>query len=213
MKRFLFFEMPKTGSTFHASVLKEKLGNQIEIIGHRQLYSHYKRQIPGVNKDNLWKFCFVRNPLKRFISAYRWLMVPRNISEIDLRERKAIKKYRHFNDFCRNLEEFTQNPDNSPIHFYPQYLWITDDKKNLFFDYIGKFETMDDSWKNITRQLNIEYTPIFRGNKKGFRGIYRHYRKKIYDFMYQKKLSEENIHDICDFYKKDYELFNYSQQQ
>lgn len=122
MAKYLFFQMPKTGSTFLHSLLRKKLGKEIKIERHHSLYEAQKILIKAINEANLWKFCFVRNPYSRFVSAYRYIVAPRkNKYPNDIQEKEAILKYGNLQQFCQNLEEFTSNPHNSPIHFYPQY--------------------------------------------------------------------------------------------
>lgn len=144
MAKYLFFQMPKTGSTFLHSLLRKKLGKEIKIERHHSLYEAQKILIKAINEANLWKFCFVRNSYTRFISAYRYIVGPQKIKgKNGLKEKKTILKYGNMRIFAQNLAEFTSNSHNFPIHFYPQHKWITDLEGNLTMNYIGKYETMN----------------------------------------------------------------------
>lgn len=206
MAKYLFFQMPKTGSTFLHSLLREKLGKKIKIEGHHRLYEENKILIKGINDADLWKFCFVRNPYTRFISAYRYLVAPQKFShKNDIKEKKAILKYQNLSEFCHNLEEFTSNPDNFPIHFYPQHKWITDWDGNLTMDYTGKFETMNESWRLICAHLSIDYQPIYQ---KQSQTIIHLLKNRLFDFFQR---YDQVFPLIYDFYRKDFELFGYDQ--
>lgn len=204
MAKYLFFQMPKTGSTFLHSLLKKKLGKDIKIEGHDSLYQNQQILIRGINNPQLWKFCFVRNPYTRFISAYRHIVAPQKfMPKNDLQAKKAILQYRNLPEFCQNLTEFTANPQNFPIHFYPQYQWITKPNGNLTMDYIGKFETMNQSWQLICSHLSIDYNPIYQQKSPN---IIHLLKNSFFDFFHR---YEQVFPLIYNFYQKDFELFGY----
>ena len=208
MKKYLFFAMPKTGSSFLCSLLTQKLGDEIVIQNHAALERDGRIYVRGLDSAHLWRFCFVRNPYSRFVSAYRWLISPRGkmLNKYDVKARNAILQYGSLRDFCLNLEEFTSNPDNSPIHFYPQYKWITNDNGKLTMDYVGKYETMDESWKFITSKLLIDYQPINNKHRYSLKYKLKHMKNKLFDLFHPYR----DVPLVHDFYKKDFELFGYS---
>lgn len=209
--------MPRTGSRFIGSLLRDSLSGRIEIIEHIQPPSGGFK-VPGLGKEHIWRFCFVRDPYSRFISSYRWIMRPRPRNKYDRRARSAILKYRDIRQFCLNLDNFISTPDNCPIHFYPQSWWITDSDGRLTMDYIGRFESLDESWLDITTKLGISYQPISELNKQDFSwrkkasrrvfNLYHWWRSLLNKGLYNKEVREI----VIDFYQRDYDLFGYSSE-
>ena len=207
--------MPKTGSTFLGGYLKDKYGDLIDTQRHNYLlYKDGQKFVPTLEEFYEFKFCFVRDPLSRFISAYQWLLErkEKQLNRYDLQARKALLRYENFHDFCLNLENFTSDPDNCPIHFYPQSSWITDEHDNLTMDYIGKFESMNDDWKVICKHISIEYEPIWNKNKASWnwKSKLKSIKKSLNKSVLQSfSLTEETSDLIRKFYEKDYEIFGY----
>ncbi len=212
MRKYLFFKMPKTGSTFLGRYLKDKHKDLIAIRRHNYLYKDGKKYLPGLGESYEFKFCFVREPVSRFISSYQWIVERQEtqLNSYDLTARKAILRYQNFEDFCLNLEKFTSDANNCPIHFYPQYSWITDKQGNLTMDYVGKFESMNDDWKIICNNINIEYEPIYNQNKDSWKSKLSSIRKLLNKSVFTSfTLNQETSDLIKKFYEKDYEIFGY----
>ncbi len=207
--KYVFFRMPRTGSTFITKIFQTDIKDHVKIINHESLYENGKKDVKGLQEDRLWRFCFVRNPYTRFVSAYRWLRVPRKYNRVDAIQKEAVAQYKNLKEFCRNLDEFVADPLNFPIHFYPQHEWITDTDGNLTMDYIGRFEEMNDSWKIITQKLGVPYNPVHNVHQKSIRGKASLLRKKITGDFNQ-EMDDEVYELLHSFYKKDFELFNYS---
>lgn len=200
--------MPKTGSTFLTSYLVDKYSDLIAVQDHKYLYKDSKKRMLALENNYEFKFCFVRDPLSRFISAYSYILTKKaKIKTYDSIEREALLSYENLHNFCLNLEEFTSNPNNSPVHFYPQYSWITDEHDNLTMDYVGKFESMDDDWKIICHKINIEYEPIFNRHQESWKSkLKKSFKKYVFNRF---SFTQEDRDLVRNFYKKDYEIFGY----
>lgn len=206
--KHLFFRMPRTGSTFITKLFQTDYQDKVEIVNHDYLYENGKKDTKGLREDHMWRFCFIRNPYTRFVSAYRWLKVPRKYNRVDTIQKEAVARFKNIKEFCRNLEEFVARPENYPIHFYPQSEWITDAAGNLTMDHLGKFEEMNESWKIITDKLGIPYSPVHNVHQKSLRGKASFLRKKIAG-DYSQEMDEEVYELLYTYYRRDFELFNY----
>jgi hypothetical protein len=216
MTDWLFFMMPRTGSRFISSILRNSLGEKIEIVDHIELYVNGEIEPRGLGKEHLWKFCFVREPYSRFLSAYRWIMRPRPRNKYDQKTRSGILRYRDVRRFCADLADFTSDPNNSPVHFCPQHKWIVAEKRNLTMDYLGKYENLDKSWMHITSVLGIDYQSILDENRTDF-SLRKRLSRKMFDAYQQCRalsghglFGDEVREIVIDFYREDYSLFGYS---
>jgi hypothetical protein len=211
--------MPRTASRFMRKFLLKELGDNITMIDH-EYHWHENGQIKTnhFEQDDCWRFCFVRNPYPRFFSAYKHIVGQsyQGLNPPDRKEREAILKFNGLKDFCLNLGDFTSDFSHNPVHFIPQKKWISNSEGRLLMDYIAKYEFMNDSWREISDKLSISYTPIFNRDRKfGLKKRFTDSYKTMFDFLFPEYhpsfLNNEILPLIQDFYKEDFEQFEYSQ--
>ncbi len=210
-KKAIFLHINKTGGSYIAGTLEKYYGFQtfylkrpdheqfcfIKKKNQKQKYYenrvhgvlNYYRSSPVLNKkmnmtpdkwDSYFKFCFVRNPYDRIISGWN-----------HLGKKIPFKKYVHFDKFVDDMEF---------IHtFMPQYRHVVDFKNNLFVNFVGRFENLENDFIYILYHLGYPYPihdPVVRVN------VHKH--KKYIEYYDQKTLDKVN-----ELMKEDFERFDY----
>lgn len=196
-KNLLFVHIPKTGGTVIEKEIKQK-STQTLYSGKRnkllpvpfngcslqhQFYTTlYKfRDKLDINFDNIKVFSVVRNPYDRVISDLFWF--------------KLIKRDYDSDKVYNVIKNSYLNRNNLDNHNKPQYKFVTDEMGNLI-PHIKIFKTEelnqinDDINKFIGFKINIK-----RGNTNK---------------DYSRYLNNDSISLINEFYKKDFELFDYN---
>jgi len=186
----LFIHIPKTAGT---SILK--------IISDDQFYrDHCKYKIlldsDAKKFDSYYKFCFIRNPFDRMVSIYNYLQSNGNGLD-DVYWGELLKNnYPNFEDFVlhflneRNIHEHTI--------FIPQYLFIYNHKHECMVDFVGRYESINDDYKIIAKNLQLKETLPHLNKSKTNSPNY----KKYYT-------NPKIIEKIIDLYRKDFELLGY----
>jgi hypothetical protein len=124
---YIFIHIPKNGGRFIRNKTRNDKNN--EIIKH---YWHFDNNfdlahIPYMKKEKYidpnieyFYFTYTRNPYDRIISAFFY--------------KNPTKNIQNFKDFCKNqllTLDFNLHFDKNYIHYYPQYLFICDEKNNI----------------------------------------------------------------------------------
>lgn len=155
--------------------------------------------------DAYFKFAIVRNPIDRLYSTYKY---------------KRFIDYLSFDDFIKlKLENFIKS-ETEGFFFKPQYEYLYGNNQ-LLVDFVGKLENLDKDFEYIQKELNFNLT-LKHYNKsnemKGVSKIIRRYGKLVKDrevwgkAKYKengKMLSEGAIAVIENYYKIDFETFDY----
>ena len=198
--RYVFVPVPKTGTHAVRQALREHMGPddieqvglfvnrkfpwpQLAALGHGHLAL---RQVapflgPDAMRDYL-KFAFVRNPFDRFVSYCSFMT-------------------RAHGDFDRDLRGtmhrilFELRPLDH-VHFQPQYALLVDERGELATDFIGRVETMQQSYDELCARLGIPGRALDKVNGSR-RGDYRQY--------YDSNL----IDGVAQLYARDLQLFGY----
>jgi hypothetical protein len=207
---FIFIHIPKTagssiGDPSHKKIYK---GALIQYLGegdeahqghiraselHKQLHESW---------DDFFKFCFVRNPWDRFVSAYVYYAQASSsfLSRLRFTQEffrshsqlgRQIARCQNFKEFCLNLYEFDLD-----IHFEPQLNYIANNKGELLVDFIGRYETLEQDFSDICERIGLPHCrlPHFRRTKR-----------QSYKYYYDQQTKEI----IRNFYKDDIELLKY----
>ena len=106
--------------------------------------------------DSYYKFCFVREPLSRFLSAYNYL-IEGGKDPYDAAMGQDIAKYGGINEFV----EFGLKRDrwDRLRHFRPQHLFLCDRDLNPKVDFVGRFERFDEDCQVVARKLGVAFAP------------------------------------------------------
>lgn len=188
-KKFIFCHIPRTAGRCTTSHLKPYTDKHW---GTHRPFLNLKRCNPSIlNYDfkQYFKFCFVRNPWPRVVSAYKYF--------------SARNYYCDFETFVKNFIEITERGMKKHTHvgrWHVDSYWrfLVDENDNILADHIGKFETLHTDMKYISTKINTDVTlPVNLSKPKGYQEYWTYYNKPIQDI-------------VSKVYEKEIEYFNYS---
>ena len=176
--RYIFVPIPKTGTHAVRQALREHMGPgdieqvglfeqkkfpwpELAALGHGHLGLRQVAPFLGTEamRDYL-KFAFVRNPFDRFVSYCSFMT--REHGDFDRDPQGTMRRVL-----------FELRPLNH-VHFQPQYTLLVDERGELATDFIGRVETMQQSYDELCARLGIPGRALERVNDSR-RGDYRQY--------------------------------------
>lgn len=180
----IFIHVPKTAG----SSLKEQIYGR-ELGGHRSLaeYMAYDRH----RTSRCFKFCFVRNPWDRFLSAYSYLKQGKDCT---YRDRQFAATYlaqtADINDFARALtDDIYRRQVMLYDHFRPQSHWICmPGRQDHGMDFIGRFEQLEDDMQSLRDRLDLPDTTLPKARKSRhdhYRAVYSDEARDMVMHLYQ----------------------------
>ena len=198
--RFVFFAVPRTGTHAVRTALRAFLGDedwqqqslteQIRLpvpalarIGHGHLTL---RQVRANLRETLWrdyfKFAFVRNPYDRFVSACA--MLNRRNPDYVGRETAFMKR-------AIQVRRFQQR-----ALVRPQRDMLVDGAGELGMDFIGRYESLQESFGEACQRIGIPEQRLAQSNATEHRD-YRTY------------FDDELLRLVNDFYRRDFDSLGY----
>lgn len=197
--RFIFFAVPRTGTHAIRTALGPKLGDAdwqqqtltevvripvpaLARIGHghvsfRQLRAHFPKEA-----RDYFKFAVVRNPYDRFVSACAMLNKRNPTYRGD--ETAFMKRALGFPRF------------RARVLVRPQWEMLTDDGDELRMDFVGRYETLQQSFDEVCRLIGLPTVTLEPSNASKH-GVFPSY----YD--------DELLCRVTDLYRKDFQYFGY----
>lgn len=174
------------------------------------------------NINDYFKFAFVRNPWIRVAAAYQekfkhpihglYYKPAIDFNDFILKsvgedsnyfDKNGVLTFNAFiNILFANKGSTVQDYENLmglfDVHWMPQW-WYIDYFLDGKCDFIGKLETMEDSFKLLIKEINVDFYPKFKigGTKK----------IEFYKSMYE---NQEMIDMVGKIYEEDIERFNYN---
>ena len=197
--KYVFVAVPKTGTHAVRQALRPHMGagdmeqvglfvkRQFPIadlakVGHGHISLEQLRKFMDPAKfAEYFKFAFVRNPFDRFISYCSFIT----------RERGAFKT-----DPQKVMRRVLANPPSEHVLFWPQNTFLVDGEGKLLTDYVGRVETMQQSFEFIASKIGVPAVQLDKVNATE-RSAYRDY----YD--------QELIDGVAKLYADDLRLFEY----
>jgi len=149
----IFLHVPKAAGTslrksvygtksFHIPALRYKAANPEQFEGY-------------------FKFCFVRNPWERLLSAFEYLKT-RCYGDMSFPDHRwaasNLVKYKDFRDFVMSLEKArVRRRIKKYIHFRDQLDWICcpQNPKSITANFVGRYETIQDDYERLGQMLNL----------------------------------------------------------
>ena len=160
--------------------------------------------------NNYFTFTFVRNPISRFLSSYKYNLYLAQKNKNLTKDRKAVLKYG-----LNGINKFVlYELDKTEERFWkPCVKWID----NFDYDFIGKLENFDNDIKIICNRLEISYKKNFENKSKiRFRpnlifklNIIKSISNMKLIYNYQNFLNKESIEILKNIYQDDIKRFNY----
>lgn len=194
--KVIFVHIPRTGGHSISTCLgyTGKVPKVDKFPRHAHL-NKYKLRFPKECKQ-YFKFIFVRNPFDRIVSAFFKSISYKDYDRAYLRTKIDNLLIPKFEKYI--LNNFKQHS----AHYRDQHLWFQDENGNSIkneYDFIGRFETLENDLKYVCRLLNIHRDIIPR--------ISPSLRKKDYKLYYK---NPEVRQKIKEEYKKDLDLLDYT---
>ena len=198
--RFIFFAVPRTGTHAVRTALAPVLGaddwQQQSLTAQLRLpvaalarFNHghlTMRQIQASLPATVWrdyfKFAFVRNPYDRFVSVCAML----NKRNPGYRGRETA-----FMKRALTIPRFRQR-----VLVRPQVDMLVDESGKLGMDYVGRYETLQECFGVVCRQIGIAETGLERSNATEHEA-------------YASYCDVELTAAIAAFYRRDFEVFDY----
>jgi len=205
-RKAVFIRVPKTGGTSINKALAEigcrdfKRIDQIKYRFTQQgpaSFSHmdYLKLVeegfvsPDFN-ENAFKFTIVRNPYSRLVSLFSYYK-----KFGDLHQKTSFKTFCHLLQDGA-IDEIGLFNVNGMSQCQPQTRWLTDQDEQLFIDYVGRFENLEESFKHIIQELGLNTKlPKVNSTKHS---------------PYQEYYDDETLTIVQEYYKKDFDILNYS---
>ncbi|MCC4117434.1 sulfotransferase family protein [Aromatoleum toluclasticum] len=142
----IFIHVPKcAGSSIKTALFPQRTQ------GHMPLW-FYERSFPEFF-ERAYKFCFVRNPLDRAYSAYRYLCSS-NRGPRDLAAHHLVTGYDSFDRFVQHW--LCEENAHRQIHFAPQWEFLCDSLGQIRMDYIGRQETIVEDFRHVCASLGVD---------------------------------------------------------
>ena len=198
--RFIFFAVPRTGTHAIRKALGPVLGEddwqqqslteQVRLPvpalarlnhGHLALRQVQASLPPTVWRD-YFKFAFVRDPYDRFVSVCAML----NKRNPGYRGRETA-----FMKRALTIPRFRQR-----VLVRPQVDMLMDEAGKLGMDYVGRYETLQQGFGEVCRQIGIAEVDLERSNASEHDGYASYY-------------DHELLAAVTTFYRRDFEVFGY----
>jgi len=159
--------------------------------GHLPLY-WYEKQFKD-RYEQYFKFGFVRDPLHRALSAYRYLL--QNPQQRDRAAFELLSRYSRFDTFVDGW----LHPENvsKQIHFAPQYQFLQNSMGQIAVDFIGRQEHLEADFAALCEHLDINVQLQHLNRSPGPR------------YQTAGLCSDASRKRIREVYARDYELFSY----
>ena len=182
--KFIFAAVPKTGTHAVRQALRPHLGpddieqvglfvqKQFPIpdlarIGHGHIsLLQLRGHLPPEQFDSFFKFVFVRNPFDRFISYCAFMT----------REKGEFRAEPH-----RVMSHFVRNPPWHHVLFVPQHIFVAGANGELLTDFIGRAETMQQSFDEIASALELPTAQLDTVNASHRRDYRDYYTQPLID--------------------------------
>jgi hypothetical protein len=169
-KKFLYVETPKVACSKIKQTLQKICGYNLPDPG---MMSHlHTRDLDGVkfvnklsdfkdeeidyliNSEEVFRFCFVRNPYSRLFSAYKNKIFSLDSQYRNLHEKMKIQEINVYNDkisFIEFVISVLSKNDIKDHHWLPQsqLIFFTEMK----YDFIGRFENFENDFRWVVEKL------------------------------------------------------------
>jgi len=194
-KRFVFLHIPKTAGM---SILNA-LGTSDRDCDSHGLPDRLDPKLMGYVR-----FCFVRNPYERVLSAYlyskRMAEAGRGVKNHFVRRKILKYKYDSFSDFV--VYGMTEELVNRNLHFQKQLRWIRIGCPN----FIGRLETIDDDIDRVSKLIG---QTLVLGRKNASYNREERKARRASGITYRNEYNSKAKRKIHELYADDLRYLNY----
>ena len=186
----IFVHIPKTGGVS----ISDALFDTGTVGGHRPARTY--RLIYGDERyAEMFSFGFVREPVDRLTSAFRYLSTGGRQHRSDLAVAQQLQPIGSLEEFV--LDHLGQPGYETIAHFRPQADFLCDDDGTVMVDFVGRFERLAQDFAAVADRIGVQRSLEQRLNVGPKRNA-------------AVELSETARRRIHSYYEADFELFNYS---
>lgn len=155
-----------------------------------------------VKRANVVRFCFVRNPYTRLLSAYLDKIKNNMPAKKEVLEQLGfsaddIERPVSFREFVSIVARQSISAMN--LHWRIQYYQTFQDR--IDYDFIGRFESLDEDLKAVLQMVNPQFETFWGKEKRHATNSEQHI-----DAYYTDQI-EDSVYKI---YRKDFERFKYA---
>lgn len=149
--------------------------------------------------ESQFKFTFIRNPYRRFISSYEFHIHKEHSLEWFLTENENQKAVLDERGMIHNGVGAWHRGN------LPQYYMLHNEEGKLLVDFIGRVETIDEDWEQVCIKLGIPYKPLPRVNAA--RDEYKIYKD------YREYYTSDVFDRVTKLYQIDLDTFGYEYEE
>lgn len=194
--KLVFVGIPKNASHAPLAALSNKTDNAHDHSTYMQIYHEHDEEL----LDTYTSFAIVRNPYSRTYSCWNYL------SQIEsLEERFGIStflEYVHALESRGNLHKDSYEELTEHELTFPQSKFISF-KGTILVDKVLRYETLDKDWKEFVEEHN-------KNSQFKVKNVLRVHNSMEYSEPDWTKVYTPEMYSIVnEFYKKDFELFDY----
>ena len=213
---YMFCVTPKVGlTTLKQTFRRLEMGNpslsdgQADVNQSRMSFPLlFPTQIPDfakfLHRDDIKRFCFVRNPYTRTLSAYIQRIERNKVQRVTDHMKQQLGRLAD-EDYIPNFEAFIDAIEAQPIsimneHWMPQYYQVCPDQ--IPYHFIGRFESFETDLMDIGSQIHPDFSKYYQVDSPHRTGA----NSKI-----AKYYTDDLAKRVYTLFKKDFETFGYSE--
>lgn len=152
----IFVHVPKTAGTSIERHLRRSVG---EVVGGHTTALAFRNRYPDCF-DSYYKFAVVRNPMSRFLSAYRYLRAHPVHPAL---HNQVIHNHRSMNEFIETVRGSPAVLDRI-VHLLPQHIFVCDQRGVVLVDDLFRFENLGSAWPAICERLGLPHRSLAKLN-------------------------------------------------
>jgi chondroitin 4-sulfotransferase 11 len=179
----IFIHIPKNAGTSVRSNLKLDSN-----LGHQPL-SWYEN-LDNDKYKSYFKFCFVRNPWDRLVSAYFYLKEKQSSRRSSIAARDLTNHFQSFDDFVIHWIN-DENIYKEKV-FFPQHYFMKNQMGILSMDFVGRVENINSDIETIMNAIGMSNQSKLSNINKSKRDSYKNYysikSRKIVETIYSEDI-------------------------
>ena len=188
-EKSLFVHIPKTaGTSIHVSLYGVDKWVHFKAQTYRDLLGE-------AFLDACFKFCFVRDPYDRLLSAYTYF-ARGGWSGASALGKDLKRNYPTFEAFVLDWLTEENVYRCRELHFLPQTVFVYDEHQRLLVDFVGRFESIREDFERLARRLGKEVTLPHLNKSSSHESCMQHYNSAMID-------------RVNAIYRTDFEAFDY----
>lgn len=152
----IFVHVPKTGGTSIEQTLRE---SPEQVVGGHTTAVGYRRAFPR-EFGHYYKFCVVRHPVERFLSAYRYLRARPIHPALGNESIHRLDSFESWFLAMRGDRALLEGI----VHLRPQRGFFCDADGTILVDRIYRYETLGSAWSDLCARLGVSGRALPRLN-------------------------------------------------